>query len=132
LEFNGIELTIFWAKVIGSFMVIATASQLARRKKFAEMEKNLYANPGSVANSALIHLLLGLAVVASHNVWELSWRVVITIGGWLFVLKGARRLFSPESDARLAARIDTGNWATLALVGLLLFNLWILYMAFTA
>jgi hypothetical protein len=132
MEFNSIEITAFWAKVIGLWMVIAISSQLIRKDKFAEMEKNLYENPGSVAISALLHLLIGLLIVASHNVWELSWRVLITLGGWGFVLKGANRLFYPEFDTRIASKIDKGSWATITLIIFLLFNIWIVYMGFTA
>jgi len=116
-------------------MIITTMSQLIRRSEFAKMESNLYQNPGIVATTALIHLLLGLLVIFSHNVWELSWRVIITLGGWGFVLKGANRLFFPEIDTRVAFSIDRSGkhswWVTIALILLLLFNLWILYMAFT-
>lgn len=130
------ELTIFWAKVIGLFMVIATASQLVRRREFARIERNVYENPGLVAVSALLFVFIGLLVVASHNVWEYSWRVIITLGGWIFVLRGALRLFAPEIDTRLAFSIDKdgsySRWATITLIALLLFNLWIVYIAFTA
>ncbi len=136
MEINSIELTIFWAKVIGLFIAIATASQLVRRREFAQMERNVYENPGLVAVSALFFVFIGLLVVASHNVWEWSWRVIITLGGWLFLIRGALRLFAPEIDTRLAFAIDKNkrNWwiSTITLIAFLLFNLWIVYMGFTA
>lgn len=135
MEFHSIELTIFWAKVIGFFMVVATASQLVRRKKFAEMERNLYENSGVVAVSGILFLLLGLIIIFSHNVWEWSLAGIVTFGGWAFTVRGALRMFYPEFDTSLAFGIDTNksNWwlATITLVVFLLFNLWVLYLAFT-
>ena len=135
MELNSIEVTTFWARVVGLWMIIATGSQLVRRKRFAEMERNLYENPGAVANSALIHLLIGLLIVAGHNVWELSWRVIITLGGWLFVLKGANRLVFPEMDTRIALSLDRegtrSRWITPVLIGFLAFNVWVAYLGFT-
>lgn len=135
MEFHSMEFTIFWAKLIGFFMLITTASQLVRRNKFAEMEKNLYENPGATAVSALLFLLLGLAVILSHNVWEWSLAGIVTVGGWVFTIRGALRLFYPEFDTKIANSIDTNRrnlWlSTATLVGFLLFNLWVLYLAFT-
>ena len=41
-------------------------------------------------------LLLGLALVLSHNVWDNSWRVIITILGWITLAKGLTYLFVGE------------------------------------
>lgn len=135
MEINSIEFTIFWAKVIGFFMVIAIASQLLRRKKFAELERNVYENPGIVALSALFFVFIGLLIVFSHNVWEWSWRVIITLGGYLFLGRGIMRLFAPEIDTRIGLAIDKNkrSWwfYTITLVVYLLFNLWVVYMGFT-
>ena len=135
MEFHSIELTIFWAKLIGFFILIVTASQLVRRRKFAEMERNLYENPGATAISALLFLVLGLAVIFSHNVWEWNLAGIVTFGGWVFAIRGALRLFYPEFDTNIAFSIDTNkrNWwlSTAVLVGFFMFNLWVLYLAFT-
>jgi hypothetical protein len=136
MEFHSIEFTIFWAKVIGFFMVIGAGSALFRRKKFAEMERNVYENPALVALSALFFVFIGLLIVFSHNVWEWSWRVIITLGGYAFLTRGIMRLFFPEIDTRTGLSIDKNKrswWLyTTTLIIYLLFNLWIIYMAFTA
>jgi hypothetical protein len=136
MEFHSIEITGFWAKVIGTWMSVAVLSQLVRRHKFAELEQNIYENPGLVALSALFFLFLGLIIIFSHNVWEWSWRVIITIGGYLFAFRGTFRLFFAEIDVKTGLSIDkTGrNWwfFTMTLIIFLIFNIWIAYMGFTA
>jgi uncharacterized protein YjeT (DUF2065 family) len=47
-------------------------------------------------------LVFGLAVIANHNIWEMSMRVVITIFGWSMAIKGAFYMTFPEVGFKLA------------------------------
>ncbi len=49
-------------------------------------------------------LVLGLLIVAYHNVWEWRWPVIITVMGWLALLKGAVRIIAPKLVAARAER----------------------------
>ena len=46
--------------------------------------------------SGFLALIIGNLLVVSHNVWTADWRVIITIFGWLSLLKGVVRLFFPS------------------------------------
>lgn len=50
---------------------------------------------GFAIASGYIALVLGLATVLLHNIWVADWRVVITVFGWLSLLKGVVRLGFP-------------------------------------
>ncbi|KGP62145.1 hypothetical protein EP47_01970, partial [Legionella norrlandica] len=41
-------------------------------------------------------LILGIIIVVSHNIWEGSWRVIVTIIAWLILLKGTSIIFHPH------------------------------------
>lgn len=47
-------------------------------------------------------LVFGLAVIANHNIWEMSMRVVITIFGWSMAIKGAFYMTFPEVGRKAA------------------------------
>src|SRR5262245_26115411 len=54
-------------------------------------------------------LLAGLAIVNAHNLWVSDWRVIITILGWLAIVRGALSLLFPNKmygigEAILASR----------------------------
>src|SRR4026207_1852754 len=54
-------------------------------------------------------LLAGLAIVNTHNLWVSDWRVIITILGWLAIIRGALSLLFPNKmygigEAILASR----------------------------
>ena len=57
-------------------------------------------------------LLAGLAIVNLHNLWVSDWRVIITILGWLAIVRGALSLLFPNKmygigEAILASRSGT-------------------------
>jgi hypothetical protein len=57
-------------------------------------------------------LLAGLAIVNLHNLWVSDWRVIITILGWLAIVRGALSLLFPNKmygvgEAILANRSGT-------------------------
>lgn len=51
--------------------------------------------------TGILALLMGLLIVVSHNIWVADWRVIITILGWLILVKGIVRLFLPEFAFRM-------------------------------
>ena len=66
-------------------------------------------------------LIIGLLVVLSHNVWEADYRVVITIIGWLALIKGIAYLTLPwgwfKSIVNWANK--TGWYVVWAIIGLI-------------
>jgi hypothetical protein len=54
--------------------------------------------------SGVLALTTGLAIVLSHNEWDLSWEVIITIIGWLAILRGLLRLLIPQQIGDFLSR----------------------------
>jgi hypothetical protein len=53
------------------------------------------ANPPLTILVGILTLLAGLAIVNAHNLWVSDWRVIITILGWLAIIRGALSLLFP-------------------------------------
>lgn len=47
--------------------------------------------------TGLLALVAGLAIVNAHNLWEPDWRVIITILGWLAIVRGVASLLFPAN-----------------------------------
>jgi hypothetical protein len=68
----------------------------------------------------LMSLILGITSVLLHNIWELDWHVVITIFGWLALVKGIIVLAWPEisKNTRYETRVLTTRIALVVVSGL--------------
>lgn len=77
-------------------------------------------------------LTIGLAVILSHNIWVQDWRVVITIFGWLALLKGLMSLFVPDQIRKTLKKLEHQQWLSFALIVMLFIGLVLTYYGFTA
>jgi hypothetical protein len=69
----------------------------------------------------MLAFLAGLAIVNTHNLWVSDWRVIITILGWLAIVRGALSLLFPNKmygigEAILASRSATMIGAVIIIV----------------
>jgi hypothetical protein len=58
--------------------------------------------------SGVLALTAGLAIVLSHNEWDLSWEVIITIIGWLAILHLLRLLIPQQIGDFLSRALARG------------------------
>jgi len=65
------------------------------------MEENAAKNPTTIYLSGFLFLMIGILLTVSHQVWAGDWRVVITIFGWLILVKGVMRIFFPDTVKKL-------------------------------
>lgn len=112
--------SLFLAKLMGLFMLIIALALLINFHKVPKLVKEFTKNHVLVFASGIPVLLLGLLVVLTHNVWVNDSRVIITIMGWLMILKGIVRLSMPEKLAALISRISPRGYFVLLLITLLL------------
>lgn len=86
----------FLATVLGWFFVIMGLFFILRHTVIMSAMNDVMARPGLFLIMALITVIIGLLICVSHNVWVMGWPVIITITGWLVLIKGIVRLYFPE------------------------------------
>lgn len=65
----------------------------------------MLSSAGLLAFSGAFALMIGLAIAVGHPVWEWSWRVVITLLGYLAIVQGVLRLVYPEKVREMGLKI---------------------------
>jgi hypothetical protein len=92
------DTSLFLAQVFGLYMFVMGLSVLL---KYNEMRKIIVDFMSSSSNSYMVGVftfILGLLVVLSHNVWGGPvWVTLITVLGWLTLIKGAMYLLLSRS-----------------------------------
>jgi hypothetical protein len=90
------ETSILLARIIGPLLVIVGAGIFINLEHYRRLVVDFGASPLSIYMAGTIALLSGLLIVTFHNVWEPRWPVIITILGWLTLIKGAARIILPK------------------------------------
>ena len=105
------------AGFMGPLLAVIGLSMLLNPSLFPAMVSQLASNYGLVFVTGILALVAGLAIVRAHNIWEASWRVVVTIFGWLAIIGGVARMILPDRAAAIAGTfVDTGLLTVAAIV----------------
>lgn len=85
--------SIFLARVLGFYLVITGLICLMRRAHVQKIMVDFINDRALIFFSGCINVAIGLLIVLSHNVWRADWRVVITLLGYLVLVKGILRMW---------------------------------------
>jgi hypothetical protein len=103
----------FLARLMGPTFVVIALGMLINLGMYESMIAEAL-HPGVVFYlSGLLSLLAGLAIVNLHNRWQVDWRVIITVLGWLMAIGGIMRIVLPQFTVAVGATIYSGRTSTI-------------------
>jgi hypothetical protein len=114
------------AMLMGSTLLIVGIT-VFNKPYFNTVMADFVNNKGLLWITGLMTFVMGAVLVALHNIWSTDWRVLVTILGWLTVIKGAVIMLFPTSMVLFYRRFLSNNLLTFSgiyavvLGGLLLF-----------
>lgn len=90
--------TAFLSRLLGLYYLIASLAMVAHKQDIVKIEETLVHSPALLFLAGIMTLVAGLAIVLGHNVWSGGvLPVVVTVAGWITLVKGLFFLFlSPE------------------------------------
>jgi hypothetical protein len=99
------QTSIFLAKLMGPILAIAGLAMLVNRKQLDAIAQEFLRSPTLFLLLGLIDFSVGLAIVLTHNVWAADWRLIITVLGWLLLVRGTVRLLVPDQIKPFATKL---------------------------
>jgi len=121
----------FLANIWGiSFITIALSLLIYQEniKKIFELVEN----KTNLFFCGVLSLIVGVAMVLSHNIWVLNWRLAITLLGWLILARGIALLFFPKICLIFLRKIKDNQNIPFALVAVVILGCILIYFGFTA
>ncbi len=89
------ELSIFIARILGLAYVVVGLGMLFNPKYYAASMKEMVKELGVMYLGGVMALVVGFIWVSYHNVWQ-GWPILITVFGWLALIKGITLLMFPK------------------------------------
>ncbi len=127
------DTSLFLARLLGPMLVVLAIGLVAYQESWRTMAKEFIASRPLVFLTGLLTLLAGLAIVNTHNVWQGTWPVVITLFGWLAIIGGAARMLFPQTVMGLGNRmLDNKTYLTVGGIAEGLIGLWLCYVGYIA
>jgi len=91
--------SVFLAKLLGPYCIIVAIGVLINRKAYQRVMEDFFKNAAVFYIGGILALFFGLLIVLTHNIWTANWAVLITIFGWLGIVKGAWIIIFPNTLA---------------------------------
>jgi hypothetical protein len=120
------ETSIFLAKFWGWYLIlffIILSFKPTRIKQIFDFLKD----PKFVILASFLAIIIGLLNILFHNIWETDWRIIITLLGWIALLKGFVMFVFPKKAAQsiefLRIKLVQAIYIFLFMCGLYLLNM---------
>ena len=127
------QTSIFLARLLGPALLIMGAGILINQAYYRGMTREFVASRPLFHLAAVVGVVAGLAIVLVHNVWEPNWRVLITLLGWINLVRGALSILLPEQGFAMGGRMMASkNMPMLAGIVAGLIGLTLCYFGYTA
>ena len=90
------ELSILIAKVVSVIYLSASLGSFFSKDYYLRISEDMCKNAALTYMMGFVTVIFGFLIVNYHNLWGSDWTVLITIIGWLSLIKGVILIVSPK------------------------------------
>jgi len=120
------DITTLVLKLLAIYLVIGGLFLIFKGKTLPIILRDFFNHPAAVYLMGILLIFLSSMYLIQYNIWDGTWRVLVTIFAWLVMLKGLMYIFVPKmlSDMASKFRKSFGLYGFVSIVvGLYLFFL---------
>ncbi|MBU0545189.1 MAG: hypothetical protein KKH97_07615 [Proteobacteria bacterium] len=96
------ELSILIAKITAVIYLSASLGGFFSRDYYRRLADDMYKNSALTYMMGFMAVIVGFLIVHYHNLWGSDWTVLITIIGWISLIKGFLIIAFPKFIWRLS------------------------------
>lgn len=126
------EMTLYIAGLLGPVLLLAGLAGLMDPSRLEKADKEALKSPALMLLCGMAMVPLGILMVDNHNMWSWDMAGVVTLFGWIMLVKGALILAWPAGMTKLYNMMCSGNCTTfyrVASLVMLALGAWMSYAA---
>lgn len=97
--------SIFLARLLGPVFTLVGLALILKVPMYRTVLKEFIASPALTYLAGFLGLVAGLAIVLAHNVWVAGWPVIVTLVGWITIVRSVVTLYQPQRIVAMGSRI---------------------------
>lgn len=101
--------SIFLAQLLGPYLAIVGIGILVNPKHCRQVVHEYAQSAALTYFGGILALFFGLLIILFHNNWAANWTLLITILGWVGLIKGACLIIIPEKMKKFAERYQESS-----------------------
>ncbi len=91
-------------KILAIYMVVSGLFLILRGKSVPLLLKDFFGHPAVVYLTGIILIFLSTMYLIQYNIWDGTWKTIVTIFAWLVLVKGVGYIFFPKMLNEVAIR----------------------------
>jgi hypothetical protein len=124
-------LSLFLGAVFGWYLLFFSLLILFRYSLIENITRETIGHQPTLILGAMIAFIVGLLLVVGHPVWVWDWPIIITLLGWLILLKGIFLLLFPKQTTKFLTQwVKVKSYSVALAIVLLLVSLFLLYKVY--
>lgn len=121
------DASIVTLKILSVYLIVSGFFLIFRRKDVPHLLKDFFDHPATTYLTGVILLFLSSMYLIQYNIWDGTWKTLLTIFAWLVGLKALVYIFIPKLLSEFAIRKSKQLFAAYGviaiMVGMYLFSL---------
>lgn len=91
------EPSLIVAKILGIYLILSGLFLIFRGKTVPHLMQDFFGHPATVYLTGMILIFLSSLYLLQNNVWDGTWRSVVTAFTWMVLGKGVMYILAPEA-----------------------------------
>ena len=125
------EFSILVAKIIGIIYLSFGIGLLLNSKYYQKVFRKILNDSSYIILGGIIAIIIGVIIINEHNIWISNWTVIITIIGWVALIKGILLLAFPKFTNVFEKLLSNKKRLPLLGVFAVIFGLLFIYFGFS-
>lgn len=121
------ENPMWMASIFGPFLIIVSLWILFYRENTIKFMSSCKNTPGVFCLWGIMNLLIGLTVLSIYNLWVWDLSLLVTLFGWLQLIRGLLVLFLPQAVIKMSTH---KTWMSVGGVISLIWGICLSWLAF--
>ena len=88
--------TLLVAQILGIYLVVSGLFLLFKGKTIPHLLRDFFGHPAIVYLTGVILVFLASVYLIGYNIWDGTWKTLVTIFVWIVLFKGLSYVFWPE------------------------------------
>lgn len=105
------------ASIFGPLLIITSFWTLLYKDNMKKVLDSLKKTPALVYFIGVLNVLIGMAFVTSFNYWYMGVEVLVTLLGWLFLIRGLILMFFPKAFEKMLQNFQS-SYILFSLIGI--------------
>lgn len=113
------DITILVTKLFGIYLVLAGLFLILKGKSVPHLLRDFFDHPATMYLTGIILVFLSSMYLIQFNIWDGTWKTIVTVFVWLVALKGVLYIFAPKTLSTLVIRKfrrGFGLWGVISIV----------------